>query len=82
VLRDRAAAMLGGHCVRCGVTDRRVLVFDHRVALRGRRRESASRILNAILAGSEAYQLLCHNCNHLKRLDDGEHGGRRLEAEL
>lgn len=66
----------------CGIDDARVLCFDHIDGLRGKKRESADRVHRQVLAGSEAYQLLCHNCNHLKRFANGEFAARDLRERV
>jgi len=71
-LRSRAVAHLGGACKSCGIRDARVLCFDHIDGLKGQKRESQDMVLRQVLAGSTAYQLLCHNCNHLKRFENHE----------
>jgi hypothetical protein len=79
--RQRMAIItkLGGKCVRCGFADWRALQVDH---VNGggtkERRQTVSmrRYYKAILASAEAqtgeYQLLCANCNQIKRYEDGE----------
>ncbi len=75
-LRMAALAVLGGRC-RCGETDTIVLCIDH--ARGGGRRDRSA------LGGSAAmyrdvpvnptkYQILCHNCNWLKRHENKEWG--------
>lgn len=70
-----ALEVLGGTCKDCGITDLRVLVIDHRggggVADR-KKHGSALRFYRHVAAQPETYQALCHNCNHLKRLDKRE----------
>jgi len=70
--------LLGNKCVKCGFSDTRALQIDHlngggskfRKNVRGRR--YYKNILDAILAGSKEYQLLCANCNVIKRYERGE----------
>lgn len=78
--RDRLIIRLGGKCVRCGLTDRRVMCIDHINNDGGAERKKFERhgfaakfhILDIMLAdtrfghGLSKYQLLCHNCNYLK----------------
>jgi len=70
---------LGGKCVRCGFTDWRALQVDHinGGGTKERRRAVSMRsYYKAVLASAEAqageYQLLCANCNQIKRYEDGE----------
>lgn len=88
-LRQRMAAIeqLGGRCssptcsVPGGMADPRALQFDH-VDGGGRARERAGenghRIVKAILAGSTDFQLLCANCNWIKKFELGEVVGERV----
>lgn len=80
-LRLRAIEALGGRCVRCGLDDPRVLVIDH-VDGGGRERRAAGEngraLYRACVAeGPGRFQVLCHNCNFLKRVELGEHVGDR-----
>jgi hypothetical protein len=78
VARTQALVTLGGRCVRCGIDNLVLLVIDHVVALMGARRPSSYALFREVAAGAPGYQLLCHNCNFLKRLEQGEFGGRRV----
>lgn len=68
--RQSVLKSLGGSCSRCGIDDDRVLAIDH-VEGGGRqhRMNGASgaqylrNLSRDIENGSEAYRLLCHNCN-------------------
>ena len=73
--RQRALDKLGGVGVRCGFTDVRALQFDHIVALRRQKGETSKPQLVAseILKGSKDYQLLCANCNWIKRAENHEY---------
>ena len=76
VLRLRIIEAYGGQCVRCGFDDWRALQIDH-VYGGGRRSESKSitsydyKVLREVASGN--YQLLCANCNWIKRYEQGEH---------
>jgi hypothetical protein len=88
VIEKRRAAIdkLGGKCsssscaVPGGMADPRALQFDH-VDGGGRARQRAGengyRIIQAILAGSTEFQLLCANCNWIKKFELAEHVGER-----
>jgi RNase P subunit RPR2 len=73
--RKKAIEMLGGKCVRCGFTDWRALQFDH---IKGkvevpRPHEHVWQTLRKVLSGDfEGLQLLCSNCNWIKRYENGE----------
>ncbi|MDG7005258.1 MAG: hypothetical protein JRN73_09990 [Nitrososphaerota archaeon] len=71
---------LGSKCVRCGFSDFRALQIDH---VNGGGRSEARRlagvayylhVLDHINDGT--YQLLCANCNWIKRAENEEVGGR------
>ncbi len=70
---------LGGKCVKCGFADERALQFDHIQAI-GRKRPMGwahyKHLGEAIIAGK--IQLLCANCNQIKRHEVGsrELGGK------
>mgnify|MGYP001558576698 CR=1 FL=1 len=68
-LRDAAIIKLGGKCTKCGYIDVRALQIDH---IHGGGTEEVHRIghqeiFRRILAGEEGYQILCANCNWIKR---------------
>ena len=69
---------LGGKCIRCGFSDIRALQVDH--VNGGGRKEL--KIINyrayhkkIISDKTNSYQLLCANCNQIKKIENGEHGG-------
>lgn len=70
---------MGGRCVRCGFSDIRALQVDH-VNGHGRRELATVTSRNAyyktVLAHPERYQLLCANCNWIKRAENAEHRWR------
>lgn len=73
--RHRAAVLelLGGECARCGITDARILAVDHRNgngAAERRRGLVQVRFYKHILQDPSPYQLLCHNCNWIKRIEE------------
>jgi len=78
-LRRKAIEKLGGKCVRCGISDERVLCFDH-VNSDGHteRKEVNSavyhrKLYQQIIAGErDDIQLLCANCNQIKALEKRE----------
>jgi hypothetical protein len=71
-LRRRAVAHLGGICVRCGFSDVRALQIDH--VSGGGRKELAAigrcGIYRRVIKESADYQLLCANCNWIKRSEN------------
>lgn len=77
-VRESIHSMLGLKCARCGFDDPRALQIDH-VNGGGRQEQVQNRlgglsrgklILGKILAGSKEYQLLCANCNWIKRAEN------------
>lgn len=74
--------ILGHRCVRCGETDKRALQFDH---INGRGRSDIKKY-NSNCAyytfyvkrpdlARDTLQVLCANCNWIKRYENGEHPG-------
>jgi len=80
VLRERVVNLLGGHCLRCGFNDKRALQIDH---IHGGGRKDIKSFggqegyYKHLLSLSdkklkEKYQLLCANCNIIKKYEKGE----------
>jgi len=75
--RHKLVFVLGGyHCVRCGNTDERVLQIDH---IFGNGKEmplTKSGIIDYYLENpgiaSDELQILCANCNWIKRAENRE----------
>jgi len=83
-LKKRAEVLeaLGNQCVVCGITDPRVLQIDH---VNGggtqehRKIKSRTIFLRKVLDDQEGlYQLLCANCNWIKRFENNENPTRKL----
>lgn len=81
---------MGGKCVRCEITDIRVLNTDH-VNGGGQEEQrimgcsTSPKFYKHVLAHRNEYQLLCANCNMIKRLEEKEATGpktliRRIPA--
>lgn len=75
-LRAAVLAYLGSRCVRCGYSDPRALQIDH-VHGGGNRERKALRSNTwkwylKILSGAPGYQLLCANCNWVKKYEQNE----------
>jgi len=80
--RQRVIAALGGKCTKCGFSDWRALQIDHinGGGAREQRQISATGIVSKILQGeTEGYQLLCANCNWIKRYEEKEAAGRPID---
>lgn len=74
-LREKAINKLGGKCCKCGYYDHRALQIDHINGGGSKELKSMSRstYLNKIIKGeTKAYQLLCANCNWIKRYENNE----------
>jgi hypothetical protein len=69
--------LLGGECRICGFDDNRALQFDH---VHGDEKQDKNRsnrnylsyVLNSVMADEGKFQLLCANCNWIKRAENGE----------
>ena len=84
--RARVLAMFGDRCVRCGFGDLRALQIDH-VHADGSDHKRRSRnaihrnhayywgVLQSLRRGEDRYQVLCANCNWIKRDEEGSYGG-------
>jgi len=74
--RMKVILALGGVCVRCEFDDWRALQVDH-IHGGGQKEYKAignQSVYSKIIRGrTEGYQLLCANCNWIKRHEKGEH---------
>src|ERR1044072_9403484 len=82
--RDRAEliALLGGSCKHCGFSNPLCLQVDHVNGGGNKIRKAgghygARAVLRAVREEPGGYQLLCANCNIIKRMVNGEHVGER-----
>ena len=79
-----AVRALGGKCANCGYKDRRALQIDHihgdgaAERASGFGRGSVPFWRRVLDIGSARYQVLCANCNWIKRLENHEVRGRYL----
>jgi hypothetical protein len=76
--RDKTLDGMGGKCVVCGFSDYRAIQIDH---VNGdgkgernqqRRTDYYGNVLSSFLKGEGRYQLLCCNCNWIKRVENKE----------
>lgn len=81
-MRDKVVLELGGKCA-CGFTDTRALQIDH---IKGGgnddRRKFGGRwrlFYEYVAANPLKFQILCANCNAIKRIENSEH---RSPAQL
>ena len=81
LLRLEIIELLGGKCVSCGFNDWRALQVDHINGGGTKHRKTFSHspsslfeeIIKSIKLNEYKYQLLCANCNWIKRYEKGEH---------
>lgn len=78
-LRQNVLELLGDECIKCGFNDARALQIDHVNGdgahdKRSNSRTYYKRVTESILAHENRYQLLCSNCNWIKRAENDEHG--------
>lgn len=79
-LRVTILSLLGDKCVRCGFSDPRALQIDHinggGTKEKKELKTSFNKLVLLSLANNEGrYQLLCANCNWIKRVERQEVGG-------
>jgi hypothetical protein len=73
-------ALLGGKCLHCGFNDHRALQIDHihgngsKDSNRKHYRDYYSKLLK-LSDINKTYQLLCANCNWIKRIENNEISG-------
>ncbi len=75
--RRAVIELLGGKCIICGFMDIRALQVDHVLGGGNKDRKTTGRftsfyILKELLNKSEKYQLLCANCNWIKKAIQSE----------
>lgn len=73
-VRIAAVKKLGSKCVKCGYTDPRALQIDHinGGGTKEHREIGNGRVYKKVLKNTDGYQLLCANCNWVKRWNNGE----------
>lgn len=79
--RAELLEFMGGKCIKCGFSDSRALQIDHVNGGGRNKHEGSSRmfiknVLNSLIKGEKKYQLLCANCNWIKRMDNKEYRKR------
>jgi hypothetical protein len=85
-LRLRIFHLLRDECIHCSFSDWRALQIDHihGNGYKERKQFPSTKmfylhVLSQIKAGSKDYQLLCANCNWIKRYENEEHKPRKTE---
>lgn len=79
-IRLVALETLGGKCVSCGFNDKRALQIDHIEGGGSKERKQLGfngrfhkHVVQSFLNKENKYQLLCANCNWIKRVERKEH---------
>lgn len=72
--RTRALMFLGGCCTRCGINDSRVLQIDHinGGGTKEQKKIGTQGIVKQVFKFPNLYQLLCSNCNWIKKFEQKE----------
>lgn len=74
-------AKLGGVCMRCGISDERVLEIDHINGGGTTERTTMDRIAfyKAVVSGAVRHvQLLCLNCHRIKSIEEAQGRPRQI----
>jgi len=72
---------LGMKCVRCGFEDVRALQIDHIVSTAPHRINPVTVLNSDKKKFDETFQLLCANCNWIKRYENGEYPKANHDVE-
>jgi len=82
-IRKKVIEALGNKCIKCGFSDYRALQIDHINGGGNKERKEMSfnqkfhnHVLSSIIKDEKKYQLLCANCNWIKRVENKESKGR------
>lgn len=85
-LREKIFTALGDKCIKCGFNDKRALHVDH---VKGtgsyeRKKYSGLNLYYYILKNIESgdYQILCANCNYIKKIENKEYHRRYPEDHI
>jgi hypothetical protein len=91
-VREETLNLLGGKCVKCGFNDKRALQIDHINGGGNKERKDGlgfgmkfnKHVTKSFLKNEDKYQLLCANCNWIKRSENNEARGycKKQENEL
>jgi hypothetical protein len=83
-LRRWIISKLGGKCIRCGFSDWRALQFDHIDSKNKQERSSGDYgyLKKIVDSNAEGFQLLCANCNWIKRFEESEWSSPELNREV
>jgi hypothetical protein len=77
--RQKVLLILGNKCCKCGFSDWRALQVDHINGCGSKNRLNRHRSMKDVVDHPEKYQLLCANCNWIKKYESpNEVGGRKI----
>ena len=76
-LRKAILELMGGKCIRCNFSDERALQIDHVNGGGVKEMNKISKVyhkivIQSVLNNEKKYQLLCANCNWIKRSENNE----------
>ena len=75
-LRKAVVSLYGAVCAHCGFTDIRALQLDHKFGNGAYERKklklAGSSLYRRVLQNPDEYQLLCANCNWIKKVENNE----------
>jgi hypothetical protein len=73
-LKNKAFKLLGNMCKRCKIKDKRVLQVDHVKGggTKERKKVNSLKLYKKIINKEKGYQLLCANCNWIKKFNRRE----------
>ena len=82
-IRISVLEILGGKCIKCNFEDKRALQIDHikgggnrerkEKRFLGQGKQYYKEVMESVLKQENKYQLLCANCNWIKKHDEHEH---------
>lgn len=84
--REELFCLLGNKCFNCGFSDRRALQIDHingggiKERINYNTKDFHRVVLKSIKNNERKYQLLCANCNWIKRHEKQEWGGAKRKS--
>ena len=80
--RIKIMNILGKKCIKCGYSDIRAIAIDHINGGGSKERNLAggsyySFVLKKLKKDAKDYQLLCYNCNQIKKIENNEERYRK-----
>lgn len=68
LLKKKLFTIYKPQCICCKLTSRHNLTFDHKIPLKGKKRNTGIKLLKEVINGKkDDYQILCFGCNISKR---------------